>query len=85
MNIPWYMWIGVGFFLGLFIGNKKFRAEVDKVLAHMMGRKAKEIPPETPEPEKAQEKPQIKEIDGGVREVRRDKRGTHIRDIYFDD
>jgi len=36
-NIPWTFWVGLGIFIGLLIGNRKFRDECDAFVARLMG------------------------------------------------
>ena len=74
MSFPPAVWVALGFFLGMFVGNKKFRDEVDRVIARIMGRKPG---PTTPKEDAAHKLDQT--------EVRRGKGRVHIRDTYIDD
>ena len=40
-SLPWYYYIFIGVFLGLFMGNPKFRQECSAILAKLMGSKKK--------------------------------------------
>ena len=92
-DLPWYLWLGFGVFLGLLIGNKKFRDEFDKILGKVTGgkpKKPKELPREDKrtryrrEPE-IEEEEDIVQGERRVSTIYRDRRGTHIREIHFDD
>lgn len=38
-SIPWYIWMGLGAFLTLFFVKPAFRANIDALLARMLGMK----------------------------------------------
>lgn len=76
------LWVGV--FIGLFLGNQKFRKMCSDFIAHLGNRKPKEEP--------KQNSRQTTNEDGeeyfdrnGRRVIIRRGRGTTIREIHFDD
>ena len=40
-SLPWYLYVFAGVFVGLFMGNIKFRKECEAILAKLMGSKKK--------------------------------------------
>ena len=78
-GLPWQAWLFIGIFIGLMMGNKRFRHEVDSVVARIMGRKAR--PWQEPPKEEAKEKTDKT----STREVGHSQGSTHIheRDIYI--
>lgn len=38
-SVPWYFYVFIGVFIGLLLGNAKFRRECDAILARMLGSK----------------------------------------------
>ena len=74
MSFPPAVWIVMGFLLGMVVGNKPFRQEVDRFIARMMGGKPRKG-------ERASEQKTIEPPDENIR----DKRVLRVRDTWFKD
>lgn len=42
-SLPWYIYVGVGIFLALFLFKPAFQKECDKMLARMLSMKPKKV------------------------------------------
>ncbi len=100
-SFPPAFWIALGFFLGIMVFNKRFRQEVDRMVARMMGRKAKPTENKlrcsmcgktgamalTFSEDRAICRSCTEKVGALLKEdaVRGSKRGMHVRDTWFDD
>jgi hypothetical protein len=78
-QIPYYAWLFIGIFLGLILGNKKFRKECTTIFDRLVSPKKKK-------PENTEVKDETQEPETTIPKVNRSGRGgIHIREIHFDD
>lgn len=86
IDLPYHVWLVIGLFVGLFLGNRKFRRNIGELFSKIMrGKQENDDNRKRTSRRRHDDEEDYPEFEDGDKIVIRRGRHTTIREIHFED